>query len=176
MKILVLILVITLVIIFLTFIYRILKIKEVYCGEFKDGLIEFYLRKDQKYLISFFEGYFEIDNGVSFILHEKLSKEKVILNKYLLKYQFFHKGLKGFDYLYFDIVKSDVYLLEIKNAHLLELASTNLWIKKALYSNKKQLQRKILIREGMNQREFVFFGTLIITILIVLIIIISNLN
>ena len=173
MKFLVIILILSLIVIFLIFIFKILKIKKVYFDNFQDNLIELHLCENQKYFISIFEGYYKSDSGAIFILHEKSSNEIVQLKKCYLKYQFFYDGLKGFDYYSFKSKKSGKYILEIKNSNLLELEFTNLWIKKILHTNKNELQRRILIRESVNQKEFLFLALSFLFLLLFLILIIT---
>ncbi len=172
MKFLVIILILCLIVVFLIFLYKVLKIKKVYFDNFQDNLVELHLKANQKYFISIFESYYKSDSGAVFILLEQSSKQVVKLKKKFLKYQFFYDGLKGFDYYSFKSNRSGTYTLEIKNSTLLELEFTNLWIKKALHTNKNVLSRKILIRESVNQKEFLFLALCFLVLLSILILII----
>jgi hypothetical protein len=139
---------IILIIIFIMFLYKISKISEIHYGELSDKIIELNLKKDQKYKISFFEGNFIDDNGMCFALYEKLSKERVFLKKYFFKYQFFYKGLKGFNYYSFVPKNNGIYVLEIKGTCFLEMGFGEFWLIKIFKVKKRNLQRKFLIKEG----------------------------
>lgn len=173
MKFIVIVLILCLLIIFLIFIFKVLKIRKVHFDNFQDDLVELHLNANQKYFISIFEGYYKSDSGVIFLLHEKSSNEIVLIKKELLKYQFFYNGLKGFDYCSFKSKSSGIFTLEIKNSNLLELEFTNLWIKKLLQSNKENLERKLLIRESVNQKELMFLGLIFLLLLTFLFLIIT---
>lgn len=90
--------VIILVAIFFVFLFRISKIRKIYYGDLIDGIYKLNLKECQKYYISFFEGYFKSDERVVFFLKDHNNNRNISLKKCFLEYQFFYKGLRGFDY------------------------------------------------------------------------------